>query len=305
MKALDVVIPVYNEDVTVVREVLADLRRGLAGREGLTVFVVDDGSDPGCGLGSLAREPGIVFLRHEKNRGYGAALKTGIRAGTAEAVAIVDADGSYQAETLGNLAGQTDGFDLVIGARTGPHVVETRLRRTAKKLLNAYASYLAGAAIPDLNSGMRIFTRELAEFLWELLPDAFSFTSTTTMGALLNGFRVTHVPINYRKRIGKSSFHPLKDTALFIKTLFRLGLLFAPLRAAAPFTAFLLALGLGLWIGGDLAGQGTGGWAVFLLLAAIQVLGVGLTAQVMAGNRRRRPGKEGAAEREAEQPRGD
>lgn len=285
MNDLDVVIPVYNEEIESVRRVLESLRRALAGRPGVTIYLVDDGSEESLGLGALDGGPGLVYLRHEKNRGYGAALKTGIRAGRAARIAILDADGSYEAEEIGRLADAAEAIDMAIGARTGPEVHESPARRSVKRVMNAYASFLTGSRIPDVNSGMRVFSRELALFCWPLLPERFSFTSTMTMGARMNGFSVRDLPINYRKRSGRSAFRPVKDTLLFVRTLFRLGLKFAPLRALGPFAALLALAGL---LQAAASGYASAP-AALLLLAGVQVLGAGLTAAAMARERPRKP----------------
>ena len=138
--AVDIIVPVFNEHLDVVRTTIADLKRALADRPAVTIIVVDDGSDASCRLDALREEAGIVFVRHETNRGYGAALKTGIRSGRAPWIAITDADGTYPVESLSAMIAKMGGSDLVVGARVGD-VQEIPLpRRFPKALLNGFAS---------------------------------------------------------------------------------------------------------------------------------------------------------------------
>ena len=156
-----------------------------------------------------------------------------------------------------------------------------------KWVLNMTASYMAGAEIEDLNSGMRIFSRNLCYYLWGLFPTGFSFTSTLTMGAVLGGFRVKNYPVNYYQRIGESSIQPLKDTLRFFLLIFRLGLLFAPMKIFGPVGAILLIIGAGRGFLRDYFVVGyIGNLAVITMLAAVQILMMGLLAELIVHSRR-------------------
>jgi glycosyltransferase involved in cell wall biosynthesis len=286
MKTLDIIIPVYNEPVEVVRATVKAVKQTLRSMDGVTIIVVDDGSDRKYDIGSLKKEEGILFVQHEVNRGYGAALKFGILHGRAQWIGIIDADGTYPVESLAVLAKNIDKCDMVVGTRTGKVREIPCSRRFPKELLNRFASYLAGLRIRDLNSGLRIFSRELAYHLWGLFPSRFSFTSTLTMGALMGGFRVRDVPIDYYRRNGKSSLRPITDTARFFRTALRLGLLFAPMRIFCPIAGILFTVGFFKGIMYDYVRLGyVGNLAVATMLTAVQVLMLGLLGELIVHSR--------------------
>ena len=291
MPSLDLLIPVYNETDDVVARTVRAAQSAFAAAGGwdLRVIVIDDGSRVPVSAAAFGGDPTVTLLRHSPNRGYGAALKTGVRAGTAPWIAIADADGTYPVDRLPELAAGMAAHDTVVGTRTGRNVNIPWLRRFPKACLNRFASYLAGAPIVDLNSGMRVFTRELAEYLWHLFPSGFSFTSTMTMGSLRGGFRVKEVAIDYFKREGSSSIAPIQDTIRFFKLAFRLGLLFAPLRIFIPVAALLFGIGAVKGLGIDYPRQGfVGNLSVACLLSGLQIFLMGLVAELVVLSRKLR-----------------
>lgn len=283
---LAVVIPVYNESWEVAARTVAAVHAAFAGQGGSPrVVVVDDGSRAEFQLEKLSGRDDCILVRHELNRGYGAALKTGVLATDAPYIAIIDADGTYPVDQLPVLWGMMDYQDMVVGVRTGEVSQIPLLRRMPKWCLNRFASYMARRPIPDLNSGMRIFSRELCYYLWGLFPNGFSFTSTITMGALLGGFRVRNQPINYFKRIGSSSIHPIKDTIRFFNIVARLGLLFTPMRFFLPLAIFLGTAGFAKGVL-DYRHQGSlGNLSVTLMIAGLQVLLMGYLADLIVHSR--------------------
>lgn len=288
MSQVDIIIPVYNEALDVVEGTIGSIARHFAGSLGhqVRLLVVNDGSDPSYGLEAIAADPRVLYLSHESNRGYGQALKTGILAGDGDWIAILDADGTYPVEDLVKLFRAMEGHDMVIGVRTGEVREIPFLRRIPKAVLNTYASYMAGRSIVDLNSGMRIFSRRLAYYLWALFPSGFSFTSTLTMGAMLGGFRVREVPINYHKRVGSSSIHPVKDTVRFFRLVGRLGLIFSPKKVFYPLAFVLIAAGLVKGLAIDYARLGyIGNLALICILSGVQVFMMGLLAQLVVLSR--------------------
>ncbi|HQH26675.1 MAG TPA: glycosyltransferase family 2 protein, partial [Oligoflexia bacterium] len=279
---LDIVLPVYNEELPIVHEALDKLAQVFSNMPDVTIIVVNDGSDKSFGLDSLAHCDGILYCEHEENRGYGAALKTGILAGRAPWIAIVDADGTYPIEELPKLLAQMEKHDMVIGARTGPVSEIPRLRRFPKSMLNLFASLMAGVFIPDLNSGMRVFSRQLCYYLWGFFPAGFSFTSTLTMGAQMGGFRTKNVPINYYKRSGQSSIRPVHDTIRFFRIVCRLGLIFYPMKLFAPVAVLLFAVGFVKAVFRDYWLIGTiGATSQTTMLAGLEIFMIGLIAHLI------------------------
>jgi glycosyltransferase involved in cell wall biosynthesis len=283
---LNVIVPVYNEKLDVVKKTITEIVGSLESSRDVSIIIVNDGSDPSYNLDTLATDRRISYIAHEKNCGYGAALKTGILTGNAPFIAIIDADGTYSPSELPKLVKEMDRYDMVIGVRTGAINQGPFFRRFPKKMLNFFSSYMSGTTIPDLNSGMRIFNRDLCYYLWGFYPQGFSFTSTITMGAIMGGFRIKNVPINYFKRTGHSSIKPVRDTILFFRLVFRLGLIFYPMKLFGPiasilmFSGFLKASLRDFWLSGTI-----GTTSQTLMLAGLQVLMIGLVANLIVHNR--------------------
>jgi len=207
------VVPAFDEEDGI--EGVVSRLSGLALSVPVEILVVDDGSTDGtvATLERIApRYPKLRVIRHDRNRGYGAALKTGFASARHEVVVITDADGTYPENQIAELLARIDaGAEMAVGARTGPEVEVPLLRRPAKAILRLLASYLAGVRIPDLNSGLRAIRRELVKTYRPILSDGFSFTTTITLSALTNGHRVDWVSIDYKKRQGTSKIRPIRD----------------------------------------------------------------------------------------------
>jgi len=193
---ITVLIPAFNEEHGIGSVLDAFLELADKQQIAAEIIVIDDGSQDGTAR-IVESRVGVKLVQHDSNRGYGASLKTGIRHATNDLILIADADGTYPIESIPRLLDCIDQFDMVVGARLGQHVRIPLMRRPAKWLLGKLARFLAQRDIPDLNSGLRIFRRELAERFYTLFPDGFSFTITITMAALTNGYRVKYVPVNY------------------------------------------------------------------------------------------------------------
>lgn len=237
------VLPCYNEE-NAVRQTVASLRATLPDPRTYELIVVDDGSTDRTAevLQALAAEDsGLRVVRHASNRGYGAALKTGIRHSRSDLIVITDADGTYPNERIPELLDAARDVDMVVGARTAADASYPLIRRIPKVFLRAYACWLAGQNIPDLNSGLRIFRRAVAERFLNVLPNGFSFTTTITLAMLTNNYAVRYVPIGYSPRIGKSKIRPIRDTLMFVQLIVRTGTYFAPMRVFFPVAVLLFA----------------------------------------------------------------
>ncbi|MCB0317457.1 MAG: glycosyltransferase family 2 protein [Bdellovibrionales bacterium] len=286
MQDLDIIIPVYNERPELVIETIENIHRAFNNYNNYQVIVVNDGSKNEYNLDTLAERTDIKYIKHIQNRGYGAALKTCIRAGNSPIIAITDADGTYPVADLPKLAEEMKDCDMVIGTRTTEVCHIPLLRRFPKKILNLTASYIAGEQIKDLNSGMRVFSRELCYYLWPFYPAGFSFTSTITMGSIMGGFRRKEIAIDYFKRDGDSSIHPIKDTIRFFRLVARLGLIFNPMKLFGPVSIFLFTIGFIKGFCRDFFLLGyVGNLSIMLILAALQVGMMGLLAKLIVHSR--------------------
>ena len=237
---VSIIIPAYNEHLgvaSVVTDVLNVLDEHSIPGE---VIVVDDGSRDGTG--DAARRAGARVLRNRSNRGYGATLKTGIMAASHNLILITDADGTYPVQAIPELVANLETADMVVGARMGKNVAIPLVRRPAKWVLNKLANYVTGRRIPDLNSGMRAFRKNIARQYFAILPDQFSFTTTITLAMLCDNYAVHYVPVDYFARKGKSKIVPW-DAASFAVLILRTATMFRPLRVFLPIVGLCLAYG--------------------------------------------------------------
>lgn len=282
---VSIVVPIYNEARSV-EETIVQLKQAMDNSDfKYEIIAVNDKSKDRSGE-ILEGLKGIRVVHHVVNKGYSASLKTGIKAAKGDWIAITDADGTYPVGDLPKLLEYIDRYDMVVGARVGKHVNIPLLRRPAKWFLNKIANYIAGRRIPDLNSGLRVFRKSLALEFWKLFPERFSFTITITMAALTNSYDVKYIPINYYKRQGKSTIHPIKDFAGFNRLLLKMMLFFKPLKVFVPLSAIIfvtgaLILSLGIYFLNKLYDL----TFIMFVLSAIQIFIFGLIAELIIKKR--------------------
>ncbi|HLE62242.1 MAG TPA: glycosyltransferase family 2 protein [Pyrinomonadaceae bacterium] len=241
IKKVSIVMPAFNEEASV-QMAIWELR-DLMLRHGITAefIVVDDGSSDSTAR--VAKAAGARVIQHRSNRGYGSSLKTGIAEATYDILAITDADGTYPSQYLPQMLEELEHADMVVGARVGSKVHIPLVRRPAKWLLNFLANYVSGRRIPDLNSGLRVFRRDVVTQYFPILPDQFSFTTTITMAMLCDKYAVVYVPIDYHKRKGQSKIVPW-DAGSFAILILRIAMLFKPLRVFIPLALVCFAYGV-------------------------------------------------------------
>lgn len=273
-EAVSVVIPAFNEGPHVAEQVEA-VREALE-RTGWRweIVVVDDGSSDGTAEAAAAA--GVRVVRHRRNRGYGAALKTGVAATRMPWVLITDADGTYPADAIPALLARADGADMAVGARVGKTVRIETARRPAKWFLRVLAGYLADQPIPDLNSGLRLMRRSLIEQYLYVLPSGFSFTTTITLASLCNEHPVEWVPIDYHRRLGSSKIRP-RHAYDFALLIIRTICFFNPLKVFIPLGMLLMLAGVAKGVYDVVIGNLSES-AVLGLLGALMVWSVGLLA---------------------------
>jgi len=273
-----IIVPALNE-----AEAIADLVRALRGSAPWhEVIVVDDGSTDGTG--ERAREAGAVVVRHPYNKGNGAAVKSGVRRATGDAILIVDGDGQHRPADAVRLVNRLDEYDLVVGARSAA-TQATTARRLGNALLNRLATYLTDREIPDLTSGFRAARREcMLEFL-HLLPNGFSTPTTTTLAFLKAGYSVRFEPIEAAKRQGTSKIRLGSDGVGFFLILLKVITIYSPLRIFVPISvaSFLLGAAYAAWT--ILTQSHVTNSSVLLIVLSVVIFLVGLISEQISSLR--------------------
>lgn len=231
-----IVVPAFNEErgIGPVIEALARLEPRPH------ILVIDDGSSDSTG--AVARAGGARVIRHARNRGYGAAVKTGVRNARTRYVLLCDADGQHRAEDVAKLIAARRPEAMIVGER-GHGAYQVASRKPGKWLLTKVAESIAGERIPDLNSGLRIFDRALVSRFLYLLPDGFSASTTVTLLFYRRGFDIRYVPIQTVIRVGTSTVKPLRDGLATLYLILKLVIVFHPLRFFVPPGVALVAIG--------------------------------------------------------------
>jgi len=208
--SLSIVIPAYNEDATILMHLEAEL---LA--LGAEVIIVDDGS----------KNPYPTCVTHTYNKGYGASLMTGISRSTRPVILTMDGDNQHQVQDVKNLFSVWNmlDVDMVIGSRRLAY--EKAIRMWGRKILNFIASLFSGIYMQDLNSGMRIFKRNIAIGYFPILCKTFSFTTSITMSYMCDDYKVEWFPIKVQERThGKSHVKVIKDGWITLKYIVWIGM---------------------------------------------------------------------------------
>ncbi len=287
MTTLSVVIPALNEEegIQAVMARVLSIRPALqeAGVDDLELIVVDDGSTDRTPEIVAATE-GVRLIRHARNGGYGAALKTGFAAARGEWVGFLDADGTYPPEYFPALcrAGMAQGADIVIGSRmAGAASQMPAVRRAGNLLFAGLVSLVSARHITDSASGMRVFRKAILESLYPL-PDGLNLTPVMSTRALHEGLKMIEVPIPYSERQGRSKLSVVRDGMRFARSIVWTALCYNPVRqlGMVALACMAVALAIGLWIVAlRLQGVTTlGPWGVFALFggAVLGVVGISL-----------------------------
>lgn len=239
---ISVIIPALNESASVATTVQS-ISQVLTG-SGLTPFeiiVVDDGSADQTG--PLAEKAGAKVIRHPHNVGYGRSLKDGITAATYEVIVITDADGTYPIADIPKLYTEyLNGYDMVVGSRTGSHYRESLFKLPMRRLLQFLVEWTTGRRIPDINSGLRIFHRSTTLQFFPHLCDTFSFTTSLTLAYMMTGKFVAYSPIDYFQRNGTSHVRLFRDSLRTLQYIIEAIVYYNPLKLFA--LASLVCIGL-------------------------------------------------------------
>ncbi len=267
-KKLSIVIPAYNEEKRI-GKVIQGIKEVSNGIKECEIIVVDDGSHDLTA--SIAEKSGVRVVRHPFNMGYGAALKSGIKAAKNQEIVFFDADDSFYPEDIFKLLEYSNDFDMVIGARTLKEG-ENHGRAFLRWLFTKFSSFLVGRKFRDVNSGFRFVKRSLVMKLLPLLPERFSITTTMSIFLFKRGCSIVEVPIAVKKQSKGNKLKVIRDGLGFPYLALRISMYYDPFKVFSPIVFLLLSLGLVKSIFDLLVIRNITDSSIFLALSGIQLL---------------------------------
>ncbi len=242
MNSYSIIIPAKNEAASLIT-LLPKLKQLHPLAE---IIVVNDGSTDDTLF--ICEENKVNVVTHPYGIGNGAAIKSGARHATKDVLVFMDADGQHKPEDINRLLHELEeGYDLVVGARSKQSQASLA-RSLANGFYNKLASYVTSRPIKDLTSGFRAARADkFKEFLY-LLPNGFSYPTTSTMAFFRAGYTVKYIPIEAPKRIGKSHINLMRDGVRFVLIIFKVGTLYSPLKLFLPISLFTFSLGFSYYL---------------------------------------------------------
>ncbi len=281
---ISIIVPVFNEKETI-SAVIDELKNfiGRLEKYEFEIVVVNDGSTDGTGE-ILNQIPGIRLVSHSHNKGYGAALKTGVINSSFDWVFFFDSDGQAKPEEIPKILEFINDYDMVVGNRLNKK--SSFFRKPGRALLHWLANYLSDQKIPDLNCGFRAIKKEKIKEFLHLLPNSFSLTTTMTLAFQKSGLDIKYVPIEVNKRAGGKSAvsfkHAIKTFFLILRTI----ILFSPLRVFIPASVFLFFLGALITVIDFMNRLHISNSAVLLYVSSLVIFLFGLLADQLSAIRR-------------------
>lgn len=280
-----IILPAKNE-ATGLRKTLPTLRELFPDAE---LIVVNDGSTDDTA--QVAEAHGARVLSSPYSMGNGAAIKRGARAATRDLLVFMDADGQHEPSDIPKLLAKLDeGYDMVVGARNGAGQANFH-RGLANRFYNWLASRMTGHKVEDLTSGFRIARADKFREFLHLLPNGFSYPTTSTMAFFRSAYPVAYVPIEVKKRIGTAShIRPLKDGVRFLLIIFKIASLYSPLKLFAPTAAVFFLAGLGWYAWTFHESARFTNMSMLLFSASVIVFLIGLVSEQITNLTYRRDG---------------
>lgn len=270
---LSIVLPAKNEAQNI-GELLIKIKALVLDAE---ILVVNDGSTDETA--QIAQNLGVRVISHPYSLGNGAAVKTGARNATGSMVVFMDADGQHDPDDILMLLDKlNEGYDMVVGARD-PGTHSSLVRRFGNWTYNRMASYMTQHKIEDLTSGFRIVRKDKFKKFLYLLPNGFSYPTTSTMAFFRSGFHVGYIPIHAGKRKGQSHIHILKDGYRFFIVILRVGALFSPMRFFLPISSLMFVAGLANYAYTYLTDGRFTNMSVLMLMSALFVFLMGIISE--------------------------
>lgn len=270
---LSIVIPAKNEaeNLTIL---LPKLLESLPRAE---LIVVDDGSTDATH--QILERFKVKSVRHPVSLGNGAAIKSGVRASSGRHILFMDGDGQHDpADAQRLLARLDEGFDMVVGARERKSQASLG-RAVANKVYNFLATYMVGQKVKDLTSGFRLVNaKKFKQFIY-MLPNGFSYPTTSTMAFFRAGYTVAYEPISVSKRGGKSHIRPIRDGLRFLLIIFKISTLYSPLKVFVPIAVFSFFLGTLRYAYTYFAFDSFTNMSALLMISSVQIFLIGLVSE--------------------------
>ncbi|MDK8463823.1 glycosyltransferase family 2 protein [Marinobacter sp. SS13-12] len=273
MENVTIVIPAKNE-VESLKVLLPKIRQL---HYDIEIIVVNDGSTDETSR--VCSEASVTEIIHPYSKGNGAAIKTGARAASGDIILFMDGDGQHSPDDISRLIDKVEsGFDLVVGARqTGSQASVGR--SMANRFYNRLSSYMTGQKVEDLTSGFRAVRKDMFLQFLNLLPNGFSYPTTSTMAFFRAGYTVGYVPIDASQRVGQSHIKPFRDGIRFLLIIFKIGTLYSPLKIFVPMAVAVFGLGLMRYIYTYLAVGSFTNMSATLFVASAQIFLIGLVSE--------------------------
>ncbi len=281
VRKISVILPALNEAASI-GGLIEGICRVAEARQRTDLFeivVVDDGSTDGTG--EAAARAGARVVRHPYTIGNGAAVKAGMRSAGGDLFVLMDADGQHRPEEIMTLVDALEEHAMVVGARRKDGHASLP-RRIANAVYNRFASYVTGHRIPDLTSGFRVVRAGVAQRFLYLLPNTFSYPTTITLACFKTGLPVKYVPIEARKREGKSKIRVLKDGARFFFIILKIATFFSPFRVFFPLSLLSFLLGFGYYAYTFLTEHRFTNMAMMLIVQGVILFALALISEQIA-----------------------
>jgi len=284
LNRLSIILPAKNEGAALA----GLLPRLCAARPDAEIIVVDDGSADDTR--ALCQAAGVTCLSSPYSMGNGAAIKRGARAASGDVLVFMDGDGQHDPADIARLLAKLDeGYDMAVGARDWDSQAGVG-RGVANTLYNWLATRMTGHVVADLTSGFRaVRADKFREFLY-LLPNGFSYPTTSTMAFFRSAYPVAYVPIKAAQRIGRSHIRPLRDGLRFLLIIFKIATLYSPLKLFAPASALFFVLGCANYAWTFVRENRLTNMSTLLWSAAVIVFLIGLVSEQVTALMYRRDG---------------
>lgn len=275
---ISIIVPAYNEEDAIRYGLERFIELGF--HEKYELIYINDGSSDRTA--EIIQEYPVKLYNHNVNKGYGAALKTGIRKASGDKVIILDSDGQHDPKYIDELIEKLNENDMVIGERTAGSF-QVKRRKSGKKLIRKVGEYMVEQKLPDYNSGFRGFDKELIKEMLHIMPNGFSFSTTSTLAFLKEGYTIGTFPIEVSERVGrKSNVKMVKDGSKTMLLLFRIIMLFNPLKIFFPVSLALTFLGLAWGVYGYFMTFRFPNSAILIVVFGMMMFFIGLLADQVA-----------------------